>query len=191
MALSTRERYILIGAMGALGVLALDRLVVEPLLDLRDGAESARQAKAAELAHAQDLINQSAHLSPRWNQWTRTGLKSDPAQAESQAMHALRDWAQEAGVELTLLKPERPTDKKRLPSVEVQAAGTGNMQSVAGLLWRIQSASLPIRLSEVQIATRKEGVDDLMVTLKLSTVYKPADAQSTSRPAQASTGGTK
>ncbi|HOF19029.1 MAG TPA: hypothetical protein PK082_08970 [Phycisphaerae bacterium] len=174
MVLSKRERYVLIGTCVAVGALALDRFVVTPLLDRRSEAETQRTNLTRKINQARTLIERQRLLTPRWQEMLRTGMKSDPAESESQVLHALRNWAEECGITLSLLKPERLTEKSRLPQIAFQASGTGNMNAVARLLWRIQTAKSPLCATEVQISARKEGSDDLSFQLRLSTVYSPS-----------------
>jgi len=174
MVLSRRERYIFIGTLLALGALALDRFVVSPLLEHRSSIEAQRADLSSELARAQMLTARRPEADSRWQEMVRAGMKNDPAEAESQILHAIRDWAEEAGLSLSLLKPDRMAGKTQLPEIAFQAAGTGNMKGVARLLWRIQTAAIPIKVTEAQISARKDGLDDLSFQLRVSTVYAPA-----------------
>ncbi|MFH1731061.1 MAG: hypothetical protein ABIF82_05335 [Planctomycetota bacterium] len=176
MVLTRRERYIFIGTFLALGVLALDRLALSPLLEHRSAIEAQRASLSAELARARTLMAHRSEMDPRWREMVRAGMKSDPAEAESQVLHAIRDWAEEAGLVLLLLKPDRLTEKPRLPEIVFQAAGTGNMRGVVRLLWRIQTAAIPVKATEMQISARKDGLDDLSFQLRISTVYAPSPA---------------
>jgi len=45
------------------------------------------------------------------------------------------------------------------------------MQSVGRLIWRIENAQLPIRIEDIQLGSRTEGVDDMSLQLKLSAIY--------------------
>jgi len=190
MELSSRERYVSIAAVLAVGAMALDRLAISPLLNERDATAAELSQLTVKLAHCRSLIDQQRLLVPRWGQMLREGLKGDAAEAESQVLHALRDWSEQAGISLSLLKPDRLTGKSPLPEIAFQASGTGTMRSVAMLLWRVRTAHMPIRVTEVQIAARREGLGDLSFQFRLSTVCAPfaaAPPAAASRPA--STGG--
>ena len=176
MVLSKRERYVLFGTLAAVGLLALDRVALTPLLDQRSQTLARKERLAADLRVTEDLLTQRRLLAPKWTAMVQSGLKSDPAEAESQILHAMGDWAQDAGVTLSLLKPDRLTEKTRLPEIAFQAAGTGNLRAVTRLLWRIQTADIPVKVTEMQINSRKEGMDDLSLQLRISTIYAPASA---------------
>ncbi len=174
MVLSRRERYVLIATAAVVAVLALDRLAVSPLLARRAKTGAERDRLVSERDRANVLLARREQLAPRWRQMEATGLKSDAGEAESQILHAIRDWAEEAGVSLSLLKPDRLAEKSRLPEIAFQASGTGKMGSVARLLWRVQTATIPIKVTEIQLSARKEGVDDLSFQMRISTLYAPS-----------------
>ena len=186
MVLSRRERYVLIGTVivvVAVVALVLDRFVLTsvPPEGLSE-TEAQKPDAPSEANQAETLLANRRQMAPKWREMLKSGMKGDPAAAESQVLHAIRDWAEASGLTMSLIKPDRLTEKTRLPEIAFQAAGTGTMDSVRGLLWRIQTASIPIKVTELQLTARKEGTDDLTVQLRLSTVYVPAPPQPATAP---------
>jgi hypothetical protein len=174
MVLSRRERYIVIGTLVALGLLVLDRLVFSPLLESRSVTEAERANLAAKVSQSQALADRRGQMDSRWRAMVQAGMKEDPAEAESQIVNALSDWARESGLPpLSFPRLERQAEKRPLPEIVIQATGTGDMRGVARLLWRIQTAAIPIKVTEAQITARKEGADDLTFQLRLSTLHSP------------------
>ena len=53
------------------------------------------------------------------------------------------------------------------------------MRAVTGFLWRLENASFPVRVAELQIGTRKEGADDLSLQLRISALCR---AEETTAP---------
>lgn len=185
MVLTTREKYIGITAAAAVGVWALYSLVSSYLAQ-RDVTEAGKARLVAEVSRQQELISMRRQADARWRQMLQSGMKSEAAEAESQILHAIRDWAEESGVSLSLLQPDRRTEKSRLPQIQFQADGTGTMQSIGRLLFRVQTATIPIKVTEMRVVARKVGTDDLSVHLGLSTVYAPGHAIPATVPAVAS-----
>lgn len=177
MVLSRRERYIVIAAAATLFLLALDRLVLTPLQTRREAMETERQRILDKLERGRNLLARRKQLLPKWQQLLDAGLKLPPQEAESQVLHAVRRWAQESGLNLSSLRTERATENKDLHEITFNVAGTGGMSAVAGLLWRIESSSMPVRVAELQLGTRKEGTDDLSVQLRVSAVCQPAPSE--------------
>jgi hypothetical protein len=184
MFLSKRERFIIAAAVIVVALLVLDRYVVSPLLECCDRAAALKESKLADIQRGQDLLARNREIGPKWREMIAGGLKRDPAEAESQILHAVGDWARDAGLKMSSVKPERMPDKRSLQEISFQAAGTGPMNAVARFLWRLETSKVPIRIKELQLGSRKEGTDDLTLQLRLSTLYQapeppapsPADA---------------
>ena len=53
--------------------------------------------------------------------------------------------------------------------------------SAAKLLWRVETASIPLKVDELTLTTNKPGADDLGINLVVSTIWvrpvDPADAK--------------
>ncbi|MEI8191364.1 MAG: MlaD family protein [candidate division NC10 bacterium] len=97
----------------------------------------------------------------------------DPAEAEAQVLHAMRQWAQDAGLGRGQVQTVRIAGKGRFSEIEFQTSYSGTMRGIMQLLWQIESAGIPIRVVKLQIGSRKEGQDDLNLELRLSTIYAP------------------
>jgi len=190
MVLSKRERYIVIGVAVVGVALVVNQFAVEPLLAAIRQAEGQKLRLTAELASANKTLDDRVKWEPKWREWVRTGIKDKPEDAEGQAYNAIRNWAGECGVGWGLLRSDRLADKTQLPQIAFQFTGTGTMDSITRFLLRIQNATIPLRITELQLTSRKEGVDDLTITLRMSTVYLPGGKRPTSQslPATAPVG---
>jgi hypothetical protein len=91
-------------------------------------------------------------------------------------------WAQESGITLSSLKPDRPESEKQFQKITIRATGSASMQSIARFLNRIQTSPKPLRISDIQITSHKEGTDELAIHIGVSTLFlapevpKPAKA---------------
>ena len=188
MVLSRRERFIAIATGAILGIFALDRLGVEPLLTARSELDGQIASQRSALDRAQRLFTTNRQMNQRWRQIAGTELKSSQSEAESQVIHNVHDWAQESGLALPSLKSERAEKEKDFNKLSFRAMGTGTMSQIARFLWRIQTATMPIRITELSITSRKDGTDDLSLTLGISTIqliHDPNKAKPAATAAQA------
>ena len=172
MAMNKRERWVGIITVAVLALLGVYQFVVDPLL-IR------RQELAREIADARDAVQRNEDLSDRskragrqWREMISGGLRKDASETESVLLHSLRDWAQDANMSLSGLTPARPEKDKDFYRITVRATGSGRMESIGRFLHRIQTATIPVRVSELQINSRgREGNDDLSIQMSISTVY--------------------
>lgn len=175
MDLSKREKGFVLATVAVCGILLLDQYVLTPLLEEQDALHAERDKIVTELDRARKIMAERKQLAPKWHNMLNSGLKSDPSEAEGDLLHALRDWAKAAGFTLTSVKPDRPESKEQLKEIHVQATGTGSMSDVAKFLFKLQSASFPLKLTEFQLGTRSNTTNELALQIKLSTLYCPPD----------------
>lgn len=171
MALSQRERYIAIGVGAALGLLALDRFVLNPYKERRDQLEVDQTVAVQKIDDANRLFQKQRRMQRVWAKMNADGgLKTDPTDAASQVLNAMQDWAQESAINLVSRKEERTTPEGRFLQIGFHFTGTGSMASISKLLWRLETAPIPVRITDVQVTPRKEGTDDLQMQLSVSTL---------------------
>jgi type II secretory pathway component PulM len=171
--LSKRERYISIGVGAAVTMLVVNYFLWEPYAQRRDEIAQARDDVTRRQSAAVDTFDRQRRLRPIWTEITNGGLKTDPAEADSQARHAVLEWMQTAGVSLKAVNPERTTNVNQFQVISFHVTGSAHMYSLTRLLWSLETATIPVRVNDVQIKPQKEGTDELTVDLSISTLCLP------------------
>ena len=175
MVLSRRERVIVIATLAIVGVAGLYWVALAPLLDRLAAVGKEKEKLAGLLQEADDLKAQGPRLREEWKKKVAEGMKGDWASADSQLLTDMNRWARTAdtGVKLNLFTPVRSPEKGRLAQVAWEVTGAGTWRSIINLLWKIETAPIPIRLSELTVSAHRDGIDDLTAVLKVSTLYSP------------------
>lgn len=171
MAMSPRERWIAIGLGVVVGAYALDAVLLSPLTERLTVADKAVTDGTRELNEANALFANQRRANDLWKQLTGTTLKGDAPSAESQLLNRVRDVAANAGLTLDSLKPERTEREKDFQRLTYRAATTGTMRQTARFLDALRTADIPLRITDVQIASRKDGADDLTMQAGIATIY--------------------
>ena len=184
MILSKRERYIAIAATTSVALLALNYYVLTPLLEHRSQLQAEIQQELEAQTRANKLVRSQHTMSQRWAEMEKAGLKKDGSAAETQVLHAVRDWAASARLNLVSVKPEKTEPEKAFQRITVRVSATGTLETIGQFIWRIQTAPTPVKISDVQISSRKEGVDDLNVQLGISTIYYAPELEKPQKPAR-------
>lgn len=182
MALSKRERLIALGVGVAALIYLGDSYVVDPYTVSKNQAKDRVAVLDKELEGNRKLFREQRRMEKSWNDMLASGLKSDPSEAEQQLLRSMRDWAQEAGLTLGSLKPDRVLRSDKTQLVKLNATGTGPVAAAAQLLWRIETAPIPLKVDDLQLTTRKEGTDDLTLTLSVSTLWVAPGSETSARP---------
>jgi hypothetical protein len=199
--LSKREKLIGIVTASMVGAVVLQHFIVGPMLDQRAYLGAQVQLTQGELKKATDVIDLSARANTNWAALSPKVFK-DFDDAQSQLLHSIRDCAAETGVSIASINPQRGEPEKDFIKLTFRATGTGQMGQIGRFLNRIQTAAIPIRIADLSINARgREGVDDLSISVAISTIYfapnadkaarPPAVAQAEAIPAAAAAGGTR
>ena len=178
MILTKRERVIMVLTLAAVSILVLDRYALTPLLDGYSALAARKERLQADMKRADSLLARRQQVDQRWRQMLTGSLKGDPGEAESQILHALRDWSEETGLNLTALRPERSTEKTNLREITFHTSGSGSMNSISRFMWYLETAEIPIKVKVLRLGSRKEGIDDLSLQLRFSTLYLATEAPS-------------
>ena len=201
MVMSKRERYIGIATVAVVAILALDRVVVTPLIERKSDLDTKLVSARDDMEAANRLLSTSRRLQRDWRDITGAAvrnpndrkLKVTEADAESQILNAIGEWAQGSGFTVQTTKRERTEKEKDFVKLTYRVTATATMRQVGEFLWRIQTAAVPVRITDIQMNSRKDGSDDLAVQLGIATIYLPPPPDgtnnnngTTARPAAAS-----
>ena len=191
MVLSKRERYIVILTLTVVGILALDWLFVSPLLARRtELGESIAVAEQDVTQQRRDMTN-ATRARRKWRDVSGGTVKRETPEVETQVYGAVQEWAKDSRMNLSSFRYERTEKEKGFNKVTFIATGTGGMEQIGRFLFRIQTANIPVRITALNITTKKEGTDDLALQVKIASVFDQPETpkptgQSTPRAAQAS-----
>lgn len=171
MVVSRRERYIAIAAGAVLALFVLDQWIITPLMQRQADLDLRLSRAQQELERAENLFSNQRRISRKWTEMVRAGLDRDASDAESQLLHNVRDWAADAGFTLASLRPERSEKVNDFRTATVRATGSGSMEQVGRFLYRLHVTGMPVRVTDMQLTTRREGVDDLALQVGIATVH--------------------
>ena len=187
MTMSKRERTVATIAGVVIGALVLYEFVIDPKLIEISELDGRIASAQAELERANGLFDTSRRATRQVAEMAGAGLRRSDAEAESELLNGVREWAQESRMTLSGVKRERTEREKDFNKITFRANGSGGMGQIGRFLYRLQTASLPVRVSDMTISSRKDGTDDLAVVLSISTIYLAPEAEKT--PARSSGGG--
>jgi hypothetical protein len=181
--LSKREKYIAIGAIGAVVLLGINSLVIGPYTDRLSALDDQETTARKTLNDNIVLLHRQQSLQSDWQEMLASGLQADDSIAQSKTQQALQDWARSANINLEALSSDHvATQHGPFQMIDFNlgfsSSGGQSMRQIARILWSIESANIPIRLNDMKITTTREGTDNLDVKLIVSALYMPPTAQS-------------
>lgn len=173
MTMTRRERLIALLTALLVGGFLADQLVLTPLLARRDAMVQRRDALTRELDESRRLIDGMPRLQRQWDERRAAGLTVDHTDAEAKLLHNLRSWGQRAGLTVQSITPERSTSRAKVREAAVQMTVVCDLKALTRFIESTELSASPLRIREVQITSRREGFDDLLVKFRLSTAYLP------------------
>lgn len=176
MVLSKRERMILIAAVLAVVMLVADKFIVGPISTRREQIKAQKLSLQTELENAQILFSRQRLMERKWKALLSDGLQND-AEAESKIARALDQWSKDARLMLSSVKPERVASDKGLKEMTFVVAGMGTLEAVSRFLWQIETASIPIKVMDMQIGSTNETGQSMSLQLRLSALCLDSQQQ--------------
>ncbi len=189
MMMSQRERFFGTITAFIVGSLVLYQFAIHPQLARITELDGKIQTASTDLERADQLFNTSRSATKKLSQMAGSGLRKTDAAAESELLNSTRQWAQEAGIGGWGIKRERTERERDFNKITFRANGSGGMGQIGRFLYRLQTANMPVRVSDMTINSRKDGTDDLGVVLSISTIYLAPDERPTPRPGAAAREG--
>ena len=168
--MNKRERILAIATVSVLALLLLDRVALSPYMEARAGLLQQEDRLLDDLRGVNRTLQTRKHAQRQWRAMLDTGLRDTPSQAESRVLHAVRQWASEAKLELTSVNLERTEASGELRQITFHAAGVGRMQAVSRFMYHVETSSLPLNVLNVQLSSRAPGKDDLALDVRVSTL---------------------
>jgi len=185
--LSKRERNIAVATAVVIGLIGLYQIILSPLLTSRADAIDRLVKSERDLGMANLTINASRRLATDFAKISGPAIKREAPEAEGQVLNSITQWARESGLTLSSVKAEPGEKEKGYQKITFRAAGTGGMLAISQFLFRIETASIPVRVADIVINTHgKEGVDELEVRMSITTIYAVTDEKAPKPPGMAS-----
>jgi Tfp pilus assembly protein PilO len=175
--LSKRERYIVIVTVAVVAILGLDQFFVSPLLAKKsdlDGRIDSAEKEVAKQSTDVDLAKRARH---KWAQAAGNTVKRDAPEVESQVNNSVRQWGQDSRMNVTSFRQDRIEKEKGFTKITYLVTGAGSMDQIGRFLHRIQTSKIPIRIVDLQITTKKEGGDDLILTVKVASIFEQPEPE--------------
>ncbi|HEY2588204.1 MAG TPA: GspMb/PilO family protein [Tepidisphaeraceae bacterium] len=184
MAMTKRERTYGAVLLAACAVFGLDRLALTPYLDYRNSLVEARRTKDAALAEGRQTLRDARRLRVKLAGMDRS-LGAEPSAAEGQLLRLLQEAEQQTGVSGASFQRTNTIEEHGFTRLAFQVTATGRMPAVALLMYRLETAPIPLRVDDAQFHPKQENGDELQIHLTVSTLCRanrPAGPREESAP---------
>jgi hypothetical protein len=167
MALSSRERYISLAALAVGSIFALDRLGLSPYIEKRKALAEQIEQRQHEMDAANQLLQREQRLRHILTGMGQT-LRSDASSVEGQLLHLLHQWQEESGVAGASFQRVFTLEEHGFTHLRFQVSATGSMAAVAMLIYRVETAPIPLRVDDVHLLPKTGNGDELQMQISVS-----------------------
>lgn len=171
--MNEREKKIAIFVGVAVGLYGIDQWLLEPYFDDLNKADDQIAHYQTALSDGNGVLQNRLKASKHWKEISTGFVQADASAAESSLLNRIHDCAQRANLFVSSYKTEKAEKEKGYDRISVKPTAVGTMQQISRFLYELRQSDIPVRVGELQITARKEGVDDLSLALTLTTIIQP------------------
>lgn len=171
--MTKRERTIAIVVGAAVGLYALDQVLLSPQLDRLSTAEARSTDHVAKLDDADSSKKKDQAAGRVWRSLAGDRVKADSSSAQSQLRERVLACARTARVTVPDYKSDNAEKEQGFERSQFSLTVAGNMEQISRFLFELQTSDAPLRVESAQIKSRTDGADDLQLQVKLTTIYQP------------------
>lgn len=168
MNLSSRQQRLGLIALLTVGLLALDRVLVPPLIR----AWKDRSARVATLkknvTQGTLLLERDQAIRARWDQMRTNTLGPETSVAEQQLLQAFDRWAQRSRIGITAVRPQWKRTAEDYATLECRVDGFGSLSALTRFLYELERDPLGLKVDLVDITARDGRGDQLSLGLQVS-----------------------
>lgn len=163
-----RENLLKLAAGAAVIILLGDSIVLQPLAakwkDTGDQIADLRE----KYERGSQLTQRERNLQRSWRVYQRDDLDDNKSLAENQVLRAMENWMVDSGIKLTAIKPQWQNYDDRYNTYSIRLTADGSMQQCVSFIHKIENDPLPVKVEEVEFASRDKDGSNIALTLHIS-----------------------
>jgi hypothetical protein len=170
MDLRTKDRKTLLTllAAAAVGVLALDNLVLKPYVRAWNARSEAIATLDQRITRGGALLDRADAMERKWRQMQDEALAGDRSTGESNVLRAVSGWVRGSGIALNSWTPEWKSTEPGHELFEIRLGATGDLEEIARFLFELEQDPLAVKVDDLLLAAQDERGRELSMTLRFS-----------------------
>jgi len=188
MTLSKRERRIAVVVLAAAALFVVDQLALSPYLERRRTLVDDAATRADELLEVRKVMKEESKLRGTLVRMGKAlgdaggDTPADASWAEGRILAAVQEWERQAGVGKASFNRLRSTEQYGFTRLTFQVSATGRMPAIAALIYKAETATIPLRIDQMQVMLSGESGEELQVQLTLSTLCRTGGTGGAGKP---------
>lgn len=171
MKIDNRQRLLAILAIVVVGLFALDRILLTPLMSSwKNRSETLAQLRRS-IEKGNGLLQRESHTRKRWNEVRKSTLPVSASQAEKELLAAFEKWSADSRVSISSIRPQwKKGDTDDYSVLECRVDASGTLPVLAKFLYQIESSPMAVRTESVELTSRDNNGEQIALGLLISAV---------------------
>jgi Tfp pilus assembly protein PilO len=166
--IENRQQLLAIVAVGAVALLAADRLVVTPLTKLWKARSASIAQLRKQIETGSSLLQREVVIRHRWEQMRDNTLPNNPSLAEQQLLRAFDSWSQRSRVSITSIMPQWKLDADDYKTLQCRVDAAGDLESLSQFLYNVERDPMALKVESVELTARDNNGRQLTLAMQLS-----------------------
>lgn len=173
MQIKDRQKFLVIVAATALGLLVANSVIYEPLKASWQARAKRIQTLKENVITDNALLRRKTEILARWDRMKNNVLPVNSSLAGSAILKDKDRWAQQSGISLDEFSPQLkqdtdPDSTNVISSWECRADASGSMRSVLSFLWAVESDPMGLQLEDVEISSKDNYGEEMALGVTMS-----------------------
>jgi Tfp pilus assembly protein PilO len=166
--IDSRQKALTLVAIGAVALLAGDKLLITPLTGLWKGYASRISELRVNLNQGTSLIAREQVIRGRWDKVRKSVLPTDASAAESKVLTAVERWTRVSGITFTSIKPQWKQNADDYKTLECRVDATGDMESLTRFIYELERDPLALRVEDLEVSARDDNGQQLSLGVRFT-----------------------
>lgn len=163
-----RQKYLTLGAIAAVVLLAGDFLILTPLTQAWTKRSERIEALRSKISKGEQILQRETNTRVRWSDFKKRGLASDRSSSESDVLKLITQWSRDSNFNVSSIRPSWREDEKDHVRLQCRVSGDGSLQSIARFLFHLDASDMAIRAETIELTARDKTGQKLGVDIQLS-----------------------
>jgi Tfp pilus assembly protein PilO len=166
--IENRQQLLALVAVGAVVLLAADRLAFTPLAKLWKGRSAAIVELRKQVAEGTSLLGRDSVIRARWEQMKANTLPINRSLAEQQMLKAFDNWARQSRVSITSIMPQWKRDADEYMTLQCRVDAAGDLETLCQFIYDIENDPMALKVESVELTSRDNTGQQLTLGMQIS-----------------------
>ena len=163
-----RQKYLVIGAIAAVVLLAGDYLILTPLTNAWKSRSDRIEALRAKVTKGELVLARETNTRVRWDDFKKRGLSKDRSSSESDVLKLISQWSRDSNFNVSSIRPNWRDDEDDHVRLQCRVSGDGSLESIAEFIFHLDASDVAIRAESIELTARDKKGQKLGVDIQLS-----------------------